>query len=318
MVERSYLSTVSKLNGEGRMSAKRCEPGPELKIVPVKDIIIHEHFDKTRSPKLAQTIVEAGILRDPPIVARLEGGKHRGEKYIHLDGANRITVFREESLLNCRHILVQIVDYFDPGRIKLSSWCHLTQLSKDAFLSRLRSKGIEPLPMDCHAARALVSQGEEGLCCLFFRAGDVFGVKGGSDFELRVRLMNEVVRTYERRIERDHLEPEKGEWKRQINGLFEKHEGCNIIVAFPRFTPEQVVQIAARLASGENSENAIKIPSGVTRHIVLEGRALRINFPLSVLKAEEMSLETKNELLKEFLSEKKPRHYEEPTFIYDE
>jgi hypothetical protein len=295
------------------MSRKSCEPGPELKIVPVKDIIIHEHFDKTRSPKLAKIIEEAGVLQDPPVVARLEGGK-----YVHLDGANRITVFREADLLNCRHILVQIVDYFDPESVKLSSWCHLTQLSKDAFLSRLRSKGIEPLPMDCTTARALLSESGDALCCLFFRDGDVFGVKGGSGFESRVQLMNEVVRTYERRIERDHLEPEKGEWKRQINGLFEKHEDCNIIVAFPMFTPGQVVQTATNLAVGENRENAVKMPPGVTRHVILEGRALRINFPLSVLKADGMSLEAKNEMLKELLRKKKPRRYEEPTFMYDE
>jgi len=284
-----------------------------LKIVPVKDIIIHEHFDKTRSPKLAKRIEDEGVLQDPPIVARLAGGK-----YVHLDGANRITVFREEDLLNCQHILVQIVDYFDPQSVKLSSWCHLTQQDKDAFLSRLQSKGIIPLPMDCNAARILISEGEEVLCCLFFRDGDVFGVKSDSDFESRVAFLNEVVRAYEGKIERDHLEPEKREWKRQISGLFEKHDDCNVIVAFPRFTPEQVVQIATRLATGENRENAVKMPPGVTRHIVLEGRALRINFPLSVLKAEGMSLETKNELLKEFLRKKKPRRYEEPTFMYDE
>ena len=295
------------------MSSKSCEPEPELKIVPVKDIIIHEHFDKTRSPKLAKMIEEAGVLQDPPIVARLGEGK-----YVHLDGANRITVFREEDLLNCQHILVQIVDYFDPESVKVSSWCHLTQQDKGPFLSRLKDRSIEPLPMDCDAARALVSEGEGVLCCLFFRDGDVFGVKGGSDFESRVKLMNEVVRTYEGRIERDHLEPEEGDWKRQINGLFEKHDDCNLIVAFPRFTPEQVVQIATRLATGETRENAVKMPPGVTRHIVLEGRALRINFPLSVLKAEGMSLEEKNEVLKEFLRKKKPRRYEEPTFMYDE
>lgn len=295
------------------MSRKGCEPGPELKIVPVKDIIIHEHFDKTRSPRLAKIIEEAGVLQDPPIVARLGGGK-----YVHLDGANRITIFHEEDLLNCQHILVQIVDYFDPESIKLSSWCHVTQQDKDSFLSRLKSKGVEPLPMDCDAARTLISDGEDVLCCLFFRDGVVFGVKGGSDFESRVKLMNEVVRTYEGRIERDHLEPEKGEWKRQINGLFEKYDDCNIIVAFPRFTPEQVVQIATKLATDANEENLVKMPPGVTRHIVLEGRALRINFPLSVLKTEDISLETKNELLKEFLRKKKPRRYEEPTFMYDE
>lgn len=295
------------------MSAKRCEPGPELKIVPVKDIVIHEHFDKTRSPRLAKIIEEAGVLQDPPVVASLGEGK-----YVHLDGANRITIFQEEDLLNCQHILVQIVDYFDPESVEVSSWCHLTQQDKDSFLSRLQSKGIEPLPMDCDAARALISEGAGGVCCLFFRDGDVFGVKSGSGFESRVTSMNEVVRTYERKIERDCFEPEKGEWKRQINDLFEKHDDCNIIVAFPKFTPRQVVQIASKLAAGENTENEIKMPPGITRHIISEGRALRINFPLSVLKAEGMSLESKNEMLKEFLRKKKPRHYEEPTFMYDE
>ena len=295
------------------MSRKGCEPGPELKIVPVKDIIIHEHFDKTRSPKLAKIIREAGVLQDPPIVARLAEGK-----YIHLDGANRITVFQEEDLLNCRHILVQIVDYLNPESVQLSTWCHLTQQDRDPFLSRLQNKGLEPVPMDCDAARALISEGEGALCCLFFRDGDVFGVRGDRDFESRVKSLNEVVRAYEGRIERDHLEPEKREWKRQMSGLFEKHDDCNIIVAFPRFTPEQVVQIATELATGETRKNAVRIPTGITRHVVVEGRALRINFPLSVLKAEGMSLEAKNEALKEFLRKKKPRRYEEPTFMYDE
>ena len=295
-----------------RMSKSRCETGPELRIVPVKDIIIHEHFDKTRSPRLAKKIEEDGVLQDPPIVARLEG-----EKYVHLDGANRITVFREEDLLNCQHILVQIVDYFDPQSVQLSSWCHLTQQNKDSFLSHLRSKGIEAIPMDREAARASLSDNGELMCCLFFRDGDVFGIRGEGDFESRVQLMNEVVRTYEGRIERDSLKPEEGDWNRQIEGLFKKYDDCNLIVAFPKFTPEQIVQIATKLAAGEDKD-AVKMPPGVTRHIVVEGRALRINFPLSVLKAEDISLEAKNELLKEFLKRKKPRRYEEPTYMYDE
>jgi len=295
------------------MRAQGCEPGPTLKIVPVKDIIIHEHFDKTRSPKLAKIIEESGVLQDPPIVAKL--GE---EKYVHLDGANRITIFQEEDLLDCQHILVQIVDYFDPDSVKLSTWCHLTQQNKDSFLSRLQNKGLVPLPMDWDAARSLIAEGDGGLCCLFFRNGNVLGVKSKGDLESRVELMNEVVSTYEGRIERDNLAPEKGEIKRQIKGLFEKHDDCNLVVSFPRFTPQQVVQIAARLATSENIESGIRIPSGITRHIVVEGRALRINFPLSVLKAEGMSLEAKNEVLKEFLRKKKPRRYEEPTFMYDE
>jgi hypothetical protein len=295
------------------MSRQGCEPGPKLKIVPVEDIIIHEHFDKSRSPKLARIIEKAGVLQDPPIVARLEGGK-----YVHLDGANRITVFREEDLLNCPHILVQIVDYFDPESVKLSSWCHLTQLSKDAFFLQLRSKDIEPLPMDPEAVWALVSEGDGVLCGLFFRDGDAFGIKSGSGFESRIRQMNDVVRIYERRIERDHLEPEKEEWQKQISGLFGKHDECNIIVAFPKFAPQQVIEIATKLASSDSRENELKMPPGVTRHIILEGRALRINFPLSVLKAEDVSLEEKNELFKEFLKNNKPRRYEEPTFMYDE
>ena len=295
------------------MSRKSCEPGPELTIVPVRDIIIHEHFDKTRSPKLAKRIEQDGVLQDPPIVARLGEGK-----YVHLDGANRITVFREQDLLNCPHIVVQIVDYFNPESVKLSSWCHLTQQDKDAFLSRLQSQGIVPQLMDCDAAKELISEGEEALCSFFFRDGDVFGVKGDSDFESRIKQMNAVVRTYEGRIERDCLELEEREWKGQINGLFKKHDDCNIIVAFPRFTPQQVVHIATRLAANDEGQNALKMPPGVTRHIILEGRALRINFPLSVLKSQEMPLEAKNEVLKEFLRKKKPRRYEEPIFMYDE
>jgi hypothetical protein len=54
-----------------------------------------------------------------------------------------------------------------------------------------------------------------------------------------------------------------------------------------------------------------------TTHIIVEGRALRINFPLSVLKAEGMSLEAKNKLLEEFLREKEPRPYKEPALMYD-
>ena len=313
MFERGTFQSLPDLDGERRMSARACKPGPELRIVPVQDIVIHEHFDKTRSPRLARIIRNAGVLQDPPIVARLGGGK-----YVHLDGANRITVFREEDLLNCRYILVQIVDYFDPDSVSLSTWCHLTQQDRDSFLRRLRRKDVEYWPTDFAAARALISEGNGVSCCLFFRNGDILAVESGGDLESRVKVMNEVVCTYEGRIERDCLEPEKGKWKNDVNALFGKHDDCNIIIAFSEFTPQEVVQIATKLAGDDNGESAIKIPSGVTRHVVLEGRALRINFPLSTLMADGMSLQAKNEELDEFLRQKKPRRYDEPTFMYDE
>ena len=52
-------------------------------------------------------------MRNPPIVAPFSG-----DTYLHLDGANRITVLNMLGYKNC---LVQVVDYSDTNQVDLTS-----------------------------------------------------------------------------------------------------------------------------------------------------------------------------------------------------
>ena len=333
---------------------------PVLKIVPLESIIIHEHHDKRRSEKLAIKIKDDGVLKDPPIVAKLEGEA----KYVHLDGANRIDTLR---LLGCRDILVQIVDYYDEESVRLDSWCHLTQMDKGLFLSQLRGiEGLEIERIDCGIAEELLGK-KKVLCCIFFSDKEVYAikrklspkdmkesisgesaelcetkplsesyerkhklgrmqnsvskrrevsfeqtervfVKGRKGLKSRVLLLNKVVDIYKDNITRDIVEQSK--LADQIDSLFRKHshEGCNVLVVFPKFTPKEVVELAA---------SNVKIPAGITRHIITN-RALRVNFPLMILSSKAISLEEKNILLEDYLMGKSPRVYKESTVMYDE
>ena len=62
------------------------------------------------------------------------------------------------------------------------------------------------------------------------------------------------------------------------------------------------------------------LPTGLTRHLI-QGRALRTNYPLSELKSDD-SLEVKNERLKTWLQRKlgtkEIRYYGEATYAFDE
>lgn len=273
---------------------------PVLKIVPLESIIIHEHHDKRRSEKLAVKIKDDRVLKDPPIVAKLEGEA----KYVHLDGANRIDTLR---LLGCRDILVQIADYYDEDSVRLDSWCHLTQIGKDLFLSRLRGiEGIEIERIDCEVAGELLEN--KILCCLLFSKEEVYAIKGGRELKSRVLLLNRVVDIYKDNITRDIIE--EGKLADQVDDLFKKHshDGCNVLVLFPKFTPKEIVELAA---------SRVKIPAGITRHIITD-RALRVNFPLMILSSKAISLEEKNKLLEDCLRDKSLRLYKESIVMYDE
>jgi hypothetical protein len=62
------------------------------------------------------------------------------------------------------------------------------------------------------------------------------------------------------------------------------------------------------------------LPTGLTRHLI-QGRVLRVNYPLSELKSAE-PLEVKNAHLKAWLqrkmSSKEVRFYGEMTYLFDE
>ena len=83
------------------------------------------------------------------------------------------------------------------------------------------------------------------------------------------------------------------------------------LVIFPQYDPSEVLVLAR---DGE------LLPAGLTRHLI-QGRALRINYPLSELKSprglEEKNAELITWLLQK-LSTKEVRFYGETTFLFDE
>ncbi len=89
---------------------------PNLCIVPLKSLVVHETIDPARIKRLKKQFQRDIVLKDPPLVAAF--GRH---KYVVLDGANRFTVSQE---LKFPHLLVQVVKYNDP-LVKLMTWNHV-------------------------------------------------------------------------------------------------------------------------------------------------------------------------------------------------
>ncbi|NIN09753.1 MAG: hypothetical protein GTO76_14220, partial [Planctomycetales bacterium] len=94
--------------------------------------------------------------------------------------------------------------------------------------------------------------------------------------------------------------------------LLPYHDGVAALIRFPRYTPDEILHLAS---------NGHKLPTGITRHVI-NGRALRVNLPLSVLTDEQQTTEQKNEWLRVWISQKlaarEIRYYQEATFLFDE
>ena len=93
---------------------------------------------------------------------------------------------------------------------------------------------------------------------------------------------------------------------KKLKSLYSK---ATCLVIFPAFQSSDILYFA---------KNSIKIPAGITRHIVAD-RALHVKIPLQLLK-DKKALGYKNNLLQKHLSTKmeksKIRHYTEPVFMF--
>ena len=105
---------------------------PQLAIVAVDNLILHEYHDEQRTPPLIKKLFASGVLRNPPIVIPM---RQFEENFMVLDGANRVSAFRR---MGIPHILVQIVQGNDPN-LDLNTWNHiLWGISPDALFNSLR------------------------------------------------------------------------------------------------------------------------------------------------------------------------------------
>ncbi|OGL87648.1 hypothetical protein A3I42_04870 [Candidatus Uhrbacteria bacterium RIFCSPLOWO2_02_FULL_49_11] len=271
---------------------------PHLKVVPTKQVILHEYFDANRTTALKKKIITSGKWKDPPIVTQLIDGR-----FMVLDGANRTTSMKA---LGIPHMLAQVVDYFDPS-IQLKSWNHVVRLLPERLMQSLRESGVD-LPLDSHSdkkAKRMLSQ-RKILAYLCDRKGNAFVLPLQKSPKAALELLNTLVRGYEGKsvIHRTEEATHKA-----FHGLDRR---MRTLIVFPSLTKLGVLNAIAR---GQF------LPSGISRHLILR-RALRIYLPLSVLKSRRMTIRQKqaraDRLIQDLYEQGKVRFYPEGIYLFDE
>lgn len=281
---------------------------PELHILPLDQVVEHEHADAQRTAPLVEQLQAEERLQNPPIIAVLSESPPR---FVVLDGSNRIAALRS---LGYPHVLVQQVHYAAP-QVSLKTWRHVvTSINVDQFTKDLKTiSGLDLCPSSpaetIEAFEDVNTALRQNLLARIICAdGQVLIARAtGEALNLHTlnHLLNRVVATYQAQgrlfraatadlDEVRHLYPE-----------------LTALVMFPTFQPTQVL---ALVHAGE------LLPPGLTRHII-EGRALRLNYPLSELRSPD-SLEAKENRLQAWVSQKliskEIRFYKEATYLFDE
>jgi len=271
---------------------------PDLRVVPVAELLLHERHDAQRSKPLLQRLQTDGVLMNPPIVAPIRGE----QRYVVLDGANRVTAMQA---LGFAHIAVQVVDYEDAELI-VDTWHHLVKgIGAEHFKDMLQAvQGVKIELADATLARAQLAR-REILAFVEYPNGEVWTLRASGDLHQRSQRLNRIVDLYKApglmfRVNSDHLP-----------SLLPFYDEVTALVVFPRFAPAEIIDLARVGAC---------LPAGITRHLIPR-RALRINVPLTVL-GSGANLPEKNAWLadwvKQKIASKTVRYYHESTFLFDE
>jgi len=265
---------------------------PELHIVGLDDVVLHEDPDMERVARLVDRFSADGILKNPPVV-----GRSKGHRRIVLDGANRVTALRK---LGYPHVLVQELDLFHPG-LSLGTWHHaIERLSAENLLEHAASiPGVamqdEPEPVDS----------EPKLARFRFPSGEGVSLTGAADLGERVVQLHKLTKVYHRFANFDRVS------YTSLRDLKRNYHSLTALVTFRPFTVEDLQEL---------THWDRRVPSGITR-VLLPKRALRFNLQLEMLRAG-LSIEEKEDWLQQTILEKVGdkaiRFYREPTFFFDE
>ena len=283
----------------GRTTALQAPPAlPDLRIVPVADLLLHEQHDAQRIAPLTRRLQTDGVLKNPPIVAAINGDR----RFVVLDGANRVTAFAQ---MNLPYIAVQVVDY-DDADLVLGSWHHLVVgMGRSGFVDRLEVlPGLIVKPTGLLHARAQLAR-REALAFIVYPGQDICTIGVDGSLHERAARLNDMVDVYRSqgrifRVNTDHLDD-----------LLPHYDDVTALVVFACHDPAEIVDLA-RIGA--------RLPAGITRHVIPR-RALRIDLPIALL-GESKSLAEKNASLDDWLKQKvvrkQVRFYQESTFVFDD
>ena len=276
---------------------------PHLVLAPSASIRFHEHPERKRTLRLVDRLRQEKLLRNPPIVAAL----HPGE-YILLDGANRVSAFRE---LGYSHIPVQVVDYGDP-EVFVKGWHHLlleghTLNLHDAYqaipgitLRKISAEDVTAL-LELRRVFAVLVDETANYWALMSEQGS-----GPSDLIGWMAILEQVIAAYEgkTRLERIKLADHA-----HLPDVFETME--HQLVLYPALTKVELLQLASA---------GVMIPTGISRHNI-PWRALGLNLDLTFL-TDLASDAAKEKHLHDYVDDLEVRgrirFYEESAFIMDE
>ena len=269
---------------------------PNLQILPVESLILHEDHDIQRTLPLVEKLRAQGIIRNPPVVMSLNDGTDR---YMVLDGANRVTSLRE---MEFPHIVAQVVKPND-SNVNLQTWNHVVWgMNTRTLTASLRKvKGIELVKVNTRKSLDAPKYMQVRL-----PNGSFFIMnEAPSDLPVHIQTMHKVVNAYKTRASLDRT-------SQTLIDTFKKiYPDLTALVIFPHFKIKTVLKLA--------SQN-ILLPTGITRFTV-SPRALHLNYPLHELSSGK-SVEYKQEYLDYWIAErvkkKGVRLYSEATFLFDE
>jgi len=271
---------------------------PDLRMLPSGKLVPHEDCDPRRVERLSQRLHEEGILKNPPVVAKLPDS----DKYVVLDGANRALAFAS---MGIPHIAAQLVSYEGSG-VELDTWYHVVSgmdiADFETALTKVTGLHLQACSLD-EARTALVTH--QAAAYIISAQGVRMVSNTANSLKHDTRLLNGLVSVYKG----------KANIYRASNDIWEKQEpyypDITALVIFPRLTPGDI------FAAAQTGE---KIPTGITRHIIPH-RALNINIPLDVLRSD-WPQDRKDAWLRDWLMERMAanaiRFYSESTFSFNE
>lgn len=266
---------------------------PALEVLPVRDIRFHEEVDLARVAALIERLSSDGVLRNPPIVARLSG-----KRCLLLDGANRIEALTR---MGIRHALVQ-VEAFGDSALGLSHWNHVIRDREAAAILADPPRGVR-----LHRPNAPPEVGGHlPIGRLLLADGGETALLVSSEPSARAAALRALCARYSRpraRLARIA--------HRDLDRVRSAYPGFGGLLEYTDISREQVLQIAE---AGE------RLPSGITRFLVPR-RVLGFNLPLSFLEMK-LPLSEKRRRLEDLVSDRfgsgRVRYYAEPAFVFDD
>ena len=284
------------------LKTRRASETLDLEIVPIEQVVPHEHIDMKRVSRLMERLEDDARLVNPPITTYWK------DRYIILDGATRYGSLQR---LGYPHVIVQVVDK-DQAGFQLHTWYHAISAEEgpeaethfaqlEARLKEIDGLRLQRLNAD-EAQNALKSP--DALCYFIDRQGQMTLAEAAYRASKLV-VMNAIVDLYNAwgKVERTLLT--------DMDRLLAQFPNLVTVAVFPQFRPEDVFDAAA---------DGNLLPAGLTR-FVIPGRILRLNADLERLKRDEPLAEKRawfNEFLTGKLSRSRLRVYQEPVVLLDE